>query len=51
MLAGLELQGMELNCHTPMSFVISMRYPRNQVIHVRVYDIDSVMIEDLDTIL
>ena len=27
-----------------------MRYPRNHVIHVRVYDIDSVTIEDLDTI-
>ena len=32
-------------------FVISKRYPRNHVIHVRVFNIDSLMIEDLDTLL
>ena len=31
-------------------FVISKRYPRNHVIHVQVFNIDSLMIEDLDTL-
>ena len=32
-------------------FVISKRYPRNHVIHVRVFNIDSLTVEDLDTLL
>ena len=50
MLAGLELQSRGLYFRTLLLFVISMRYPRSHVIHVQVYDIDSVLIEDLNTI-
>ena len=32
-------------------FVTSKQYPRNHMIHVRVFSIDSLTIEDLDMLL
>ena len=46
MLTSLELQGRELNYRKSPFLVISMRYPRNHVTHVRVYDTDLAMIEE-----
>ena len=42
---GVTRQGAELS-QISIFFVISMRYPRNHVIHVQVYDTDSATIEE-----